>query len=141
MKKRKIQVVGSTDEAGKFFIYGMDEVNDFFKQFPNHRIIGEFNVFSEGTSESMIGLYYQYIVPEFQQAYVKLGERYTKEQVDEKLREMCVITKHEFNNKGKWEHEIIKVEDLNNYELVEFLDELKQIGAEHFSLIIYDSRT
>lgn len=140
MIKREIEITGKTDEKGCFQIYGMSEVKDFFKKFPNHRIVGVFKVFEDKKSTAMLGLYYDYYVPQFQHAFYKLGERLLKEHVDEKLRSMCVVTKKESCVKGKWSHELLKAEDLNNYELVEFLEELKQIAAENFGIEIKDSK-
>lgn len=140
MIRKEIEIVGKTDSDGKFMIYGLDEVNDFFKKHPNHRIIGEFRVFDTRKSEAMVGLYFQYYVPEFQAAYYKLGERYLKEQVDEKLRLMSTVTKKELRENGKWTYELREVEDLNNCELVEFLDELQGIAAMDFNIVIYDNR-
>lgn len=139
MIKREIEITGKTDEKGRFLIYSMSEVNDFFHKFPNHRIVGVFKVFEDKTSEAMLGLYYDYYVPKFQEAFLKLGERYLKEGVDEKLRTMCIVTRKESRINGKWDVEVLKVEDLNNNELVEFLEELKQIAGENFDLEIKDN--
>lgn len=140
MIRKEIEIVGKTDDQGKFQIYGMDEINDFFRKHPKSRIVGKFQVYESNTSEAMVGLYFQYYVPEFQAAYYKLGERYLKEQVDEKLRLMSTITKKETRENGKWTYELREVEELNNCELVEFLDELQGIAAIDFGIIIYDNR-
>jgi len=135
MLKREIEITGKTDDKGQFFIYGMDEVNDFFRKHPNKKIVGEFRVFETGSSPAMIGYYKTYVLKTFQDGYYKLGYRYFIEEVDRDLRNMSTVCK-----RGRGDLDPLRVEDLTNAELVEYLDELKELGAEHFGIVIYDPR-
>lgn len=142
MKQHEIQVAGRITNQGRLSIY-MEELNQFTKKWTNSRIIATFRVFEPGTSAALKGYYYNYIVPTFKRAIWDAGERKTDEQVERYLREISPIMYEQTANPetGKYVTELREIKDLDNSELIEHIEHLKQIGAEEFSIYIEDPST
>ena len=142
MKQHEIQVAGRITNQGRLSIY-MEELNQFTKKWTNSRIIATFRVVEPGTSAALKGYYYNYIVPTFKRAIWDAGERKTDEQVERYLREISPIMYEQTANPetGKYVTELREIKDLDNSELIEHIEHLKQIGAEEFSIYIEDPST
>lgn len=142
MKQHEIQISGKVTKDGKLAMY-MAELNQFTKQWPNARIIATFRVSEPGTSAALKGYYYNYIVPTFKRAIWNAGERKTDEQVERYLREISPIMYEQIPDPktGIYHTELRKIKDLDNSELIEHIEHLKQIGAEEFSIYIEDPNT
>lgn len=139
MKQHEIQVTGRINNDGKLSMY-MQEFNQFAKQWKNARIVATFRVYEPGTSAALKGYYYNYIVPTFQRAIWESGERKTEEQTEHYIRTLSPIMYKQTADPdtGKYTTELRSIKDLDNSELIEYIDHLKQIGAEEFSIYIED---
>lgn len=139
MKQHKANIYGRINSDGKLAL-NMQELYQFTSQWKNHKIILELNVYEPGTSAALRGYYYNYIVPTFRRAIWESGERMTEKQVERKLRELSPIMHLDvFNeNTGKYESSLLEVFQLDNSQLIEHIETLKQIGAEEFSIYIED---
>lgn len=142
MKQHEINIAGKVTKDGRLTMY-MGEINQFTKKWPNARIIATFRVFQPGTSAALKGYYYNYIVPTFKRAIWDAGERKTDEQVERYLREISPIMYEQTADPetGKYVTELREIKDLDNSELIEYIEHLKQIGAEEFSIYIEDPST
>ena len=118
----------------------MGEVNDFFRQHKGSRIIARFIVSKPGSSEALKGYYFNYVVPTFKQAIWESGERKTEEQTELFLRELSPVMYAEKvnENTGEYSHELRKIADLSNSELIEHIDFLKQLASEEYYFYIAD---
>lgn len=118
----------------------MGEVNDFFRQHKGSRIIARFIVSKPGSSEALKGYYFNYVVPTFKQAIWESGERKTEEQTELFLRELSPVMYAEKVNEdtGEYSHELRKIADLSNSELIEHIDFLKQLASEEYYFYIAD---
>lgn len=141
MKKREKSETGTITSNGNLSMY-MGELNSFFKMWKGYRVIARFIVASPGSSEALKGYYFNYIVPTMRAGYSDMGERYTEEQTEMKLREMSPIMYNQVAdiNTGKYSTEIRNISDLSNPELIEHIDTIKQIAAENFGIFIEDPR-
>lgn len=118
----------------------MGELNEFFKGWKGSRIIARFIVASPGSSEALKGYYFNYVVPTFKHAIWEAGERLTEEQTERRLREFSPIMYVERVNEetGEYTHELRKIVDLSNSELIEHIEFLKQLGSEEYYIYIAD---
>ena len=142
MKKRKITVTGTIDNNGNLRMY-MDELKQFFKMHKGCRVIAKFMVESIGSSEALKGYYYNCVVPSFQEGMWDAGERLTEEDAEIKMRELSpIMLEQEFDEKtGKYTTRLREISELSNAELVEYIDHLKQIAAEEYSIYIEDPQS
>lgn len=139
MKKREITATGMINNNGGLVMY-MGEVNDFFRQHKGSRIIARFIVSKPGSSEALKGYYFNYVVPTFKQAIWESGDRKTEEQTELFLRELSPVMYAEKVNEdtGEYSHELRKIADLSNSELIEHIDFLKQLASEEYYFYIAD---
>ena len=142
MKRRKISVTGTIDNNGNLRMY-MDELKQFFKMHKGCRVMAKFMVESQGSSEALKGYYYNCVVPSFQEGMWDAGERLTEEEAEIKMRELSpIMLEQEFNeNTGKYTTRLREISELSNAELVEYIDHLKQIAAEEYSIYIEDPQS
>ena len=139
MKHHKANIYGKINNDGKLML-NMQELKQFASQWKNHKVIVDVNVYEPGTSAALRGYYYNYIVPTFRRAIWEAGERMTEKQVERKLRELSPIMHVDvFNeNAGKYESSLLEVSQLDNSQLIEHIETLKQIGAEDFNIFVED---
>lgn len=142
MKKRKISVTGTIDNNGNLRMY-MDELKQFFRMHKGCRVIAKFMIESQGSSEALKGYYYNCVVPSFQEGMWDAGERLTEEEAEIKMRELSpIMLEQEINeNTGKYTTRLREISELSNAELVEYIDHLKQIAAEEYSIYIEDPQS
>jgi ferritin-like protein len=142
MKRRKIAVTGTIDNNGNLRMY-MDELKQFFKMHKGCRVIAKFMIESQGSSEALKGYYYNCVVPSFQEGMWDAGERLTEEDAEIKMRELSpIMLEQEFDEKtGKCTTRLREISELSNAELVEYIDHLKQIAAEEYSIYIEDPQS
>lgn len=142
MKKRKITVTGTIDNNGNLRMY-MDELKQFFRMHKGCRVIAKFIVESQGSSEALKGYYYNCVVPSFQEGMWDAGERLTEEDAEIKMRELSpIMLEQEINEEtGKYTTRLREISELSNAELVEYIDHLKQIAAEEYSIYIEDPQS
>lgn len=142
MKRRKIAVTGTIDNNGNLRMY-MDELKQFFKMHKGCRVIAKFMVESQGSSEALKGYYYNCVVPSFQEGMWDAGERLTEEEAEIKMRELSpIMLEQEINeNTGKYTTRLREISELSNAELIEYIDHLKQIAAEEYSIYIEDPQS
>jgi NurA-like 5'-3' nuclease len=71
------------------------------------------------------------------------GERLTEEDAEIKMRELSpIMLEQEFNEEtGKYTTRLREISELSNAELVEYIDHLKQIAAEEYSIYIEDPQS
>lgn len=139
MKQHEINISGRINNDGRLAMY-MQEFNEFAKQWKNSRIIATFRVYEPGTSAALRGYYYNYIVPTFRRAMWEAGDRLTEEQTEKALRKMSPVMYRESVDPktGIYNSELRTIQDLDNSEMIEYIEHLKQIGAEEFSIYIDD---
>jgi hypothetical protein len=141
MKRKKIAVTGIIDNNGNLKMY-MDELKQFFRMHKGCRVIAKFMIESQGSSEALKGYYYNCVVPSFQEGMWEAGERLTEEEAEIKMRELSpIMLEQEFNNTGKCTTRLREISELSNAELVEYIDHLRQIAAEEFSIYIEDPQS
>ena len=142
MKRRKIAVTGTIDNNGNLRMY-MDELKQFFRMHKGCRVIAKFMIESQGSSEALKGYYYNCVVPSFQEGMWDAGERLTEEDAEIKMRELSpIMLEQEFDEKtGKCTTRLREISELSNAELVEYIDHLKQIAAEEYSIYIEDPQS
>jgi hypothetical protein len=142
MKRKKIAVTGIIDNNGNLRMY-MDELKQFFRMHKGCRVIAKFMIESQGSSEALKGYYYNCVVPSFQEGMWEAGERLTEEEAEIKMRELSpIMLEQEFNNNtGKCTTRLREISELSNAELVEYIDHLRQIAAEEFSIYIEDPQS
>ena len=142
MKRRKIAVTGTIDNNGNLRMY-MDELKQFFRMHKGCRVIAKFMVESQGSSEALKGYYYNCVVPSFQEGMWDAGERLTEEDAEIKMRELSpIMLEQEYNEEtGKYTTRLREISELSNAELVEYIDHLKQIAAEEYSIYIEDPQS
>ena len=142
MKQREINAAGTINNDGKLAMY-MGEVNQFFAKWKNARVVVSFIVSNPGTSEALKGYYFNYVVPTFQRAIWESGERKTEKDTERFLRELSPIMYEECVDMetGEYTQRIREISELDNNELIEHIETLKQIAAEEYNTFIDDPNT
>lgn len=142
MKNHTIEICGRINDDGRLSMY-MEELKAFCKEWKNTRIIANFRVYAPNTSAALKGYYYNYVVPRCRKALWESGERKTDEQAERWLREMSPIMHLQTPDpdSGKYMSILREINDLDNSELIEHIDTIKQLMAENFCVIIEDPAT
>ena len=127
---------------GKLAMY-MQELNAFAQQWKNARVVATFRVYQPGTSAALRGYYFNYVVPTMKRALWENGERKTDEQTEVWLREMSPIMYQQEADPetGKYSTVLREIADLDNAELIEHIETIKQFAAEDFNTYIEDPNT
>lgn len=142
MKAREINISGRITSEGKLAMY-MQELNAFAQQWKNARVVAKFRVYQPGTSAALRGYYFNYVVPTMKRALWENGERKTDEQTEVWLREMSPIMYQQeaYPETGKYSTVLREIADLDNAELIEHIETIKQFAAENFNTYIDDPNT
>lgn len=127
-----IQAVGKIDNDGKLQLF-MGELKDFFKKNAGKKVVLSVETLPEGT-KAMTRYYWSYVVPRFRQAMFAQGDRLTPEEVDELLRESDKMLHIREGERRR----IKTLTELSKDEFYNYLEWLKQLGAEVYSIIIDD---
>lgn len=141
MIDKEFRTTGQIGNDGKLRISGQEKMNIFTRKFKNHKIIVEVKVIGTEASRAICGYFREYVVPEFRKAMMEQGEYVTLKGAEEFITTLSPILQKE-----KWDEDIkeyrtesIKFEDLDNYEAVHCLTDLKQIAAMEFGFEIKDN--
>lgn len=142
MKQHEIEVAGRIDNEGRLSMY-MEELKAFTSKWKDCKVVANFRVYQPGTSAALRGYYYKAVVPTMKRAFWNAGERYTDEQTERILREFSPIMHQQQADPdtGKYNDEIREIKDLDNSELIEHIEIIKQLAAEQFSVYIEDPNT
>lgn len=142
MKPREKTATGIIDGDGKLRMF-MGELNQFFAMHKGGRVVARFTVAPRRSSEALRGYYYNCVVPTFKQAIWDTGERLTEEQAERKLREMSPIMWEQTpgNAPGEYKTRLRGISELDNAELIEHIEHLKQVAAEDYNTYIDDPKT
>lgn len=139
MKHREHQFTGAINKNGQFMIAGMDQLNSFCSEWKGFKIVGSIKVYRKGSSEALKGYYFNKIVSDFRMAFWEAGDRRTKAETEQFLRKLCPICWDETPDEetGEYIAELKEIKDMDNQELVHYIEFLRQLGAEH-GLVIED---
>ena len=118
-----ISEAGRIGNDGKLHI-PMDRLNAFFGDNKECRVVATFKVYERGTTDSLRGYYYGYIVPACRKALLDLGTRATENEVDEQLRDLYPGN----------------TEEMGRREWSDFIEWIKQFAAENLYVYIEDTR-
>ena len=122
-----LTIQGVIDKDGNLKIHDKAKMNHFVHRHKGAAVILVLDVIGDNITEAQKGYYYKKIVPDFQAAWYELGERYTLEETERRLREMS-------HRRSDFE-----IEDLDKQQMSDYISELVQIGAEHFGIEIKSS--
>jgi hypothetical protein len=139
VNKRKFSVTGQISKNGNLSLY-MGELNYFFSLHKGKKVIINFEILPDDLSKALEAYYFNYVVPEFKNAFWNSGERLTDEKVEERLRSFSpIMIEQHYNDVLKcYESRLKEIKKLSNAELIEHIDTLKQIAAEDFGIYIED---
>lgn len=142
MKQREFQLSGNIDTSGNLQMY-MGELNEFLKKWKGNKVIVCFTVSKPGASEPLKAYYLKVVVAAFRRAFAENGEWLTQEQTEKRLRAICPITIEETvdTETGEFTQRVRELTELDNQELVHYIEYLKQLGAEEFGIYIEDPNT
>lgn len=128
----EIEAIGMIDKEGKLQLF-VGELKDFFQKNKNKKVVLKVETLPEGT-KAMMRYYWSYVVPRFRRAMHDQGDRMTPEEVDQILRESDKM----LHTKEGATSRIKELTELTKDELSDYLEWLKQLGAEVYSIIIDD---
>jgi len=141
MRRRDLVIYGQTNKDGGFMISNKQDMQEYFKQWKNSFFTMTIEVTkTTPLSVPLIVYYKKKIVPDMQRALLLQGERLTLKQTDEKLRAASPLTIKEVYNEElrKWESSVIDLEDLDNQQLVFFIEHLKDLAAQEYGVYVED---
>jgi len=141
MKRRDVLLYGQSNKQGSFLMANKQEMQEFFKTWPEKFFTLKIEVHkNQPLSIPLIVYYKKKVVPDMQRAFFDAGDRYTAEETDLVLRSASPICKKEDYNfeEKKWESVIIELEDMDNQQLVFFIEQLKDFAAVNFGVYIED---
>lgn len=141
---REICATGVINANGGLQMF-MGEVNAFFAKHKGERVFVRFAVAPKATSKAMMGYYYHYVVPTIRKALWETGDRKTEQQVERFLREMsptcCDDNPCIENGDIIYHPRLREIRELDNTELMEHIDTIRQFAAEDLNTFIDDPRT
>lgn len=142
MKQKGINILGRITSEGKLRLY-IAELNAFTQQWKNTRVVATFKVYQPGSSAALRGYYFNCVVPAMKRALWETGERKTDEQTESWLREMSPIMYQQEADPetGKYTTTIREIADLDNAELIEHIETIRQLAATDFYTYIEDPNT
>lgn len=128
--------------SGSLVVY-MDSLNEFTAKYPSSHAVLSLKIIGKKSSRPLIGYYYAVVVPTMQAEIWKSGDRKTEEQTDIFLRENSPIMYLETVDlkTGKYFHELKRIPDLSNEELLEHIETIKQLAAEEYGCYIEDPKS
>lgn len=122
---------GSVGTDGKMRL-PMERVNQFFSQHKGERLIVTFEVAERGTTDSMLGYYFRYIVPTVRQAMADLGDFRTDTEVEEWLRETSPIC---------WRNGVLLTAgQLAKADMINYINWIQCFSAENLYVYIEDAK-
>ena len=139
MKRRSVNLIAETNSKGQLLV-DSSKMNEFTKLWANRKFNISIELYPETTSKAVIVYYYKSVVPEFQHAYKeKQGENLTLEQVDIELRKMSSIMHDEVVTEDGFRLRChVSIQKAGTQRAIEFIDDIKIIGAKQFGVAIQD---
>lgn len=139
MRKNEIAVPGTITNSGALKMF-MGEVNEFFSEHKNEKVIARFIALGKEPSHIQRGYYFNYIVPEVKKGLWENGDRKNEEDTETFLRESSPVCWSEVANvdTGKYEKTLRPFSDLSSDELSQHIDFVKQMSAEELGVFIDD---
>lgn len=136
MTPHAITIIGQVGHDGRLLISNKVEMNDFFKKWPNTKVIMTAKVYPKGGSKSLIGYYMNKVVPDFQLIMrEQQGEFFTLAQMDLKLREWSPIAHEEIESEEAKGFDLIRLKtvyDMSAAELVEYVNHVLMIAGRDY---------
>ena len=114
----------------------MDRLKACFAEHKGERVVARFYFNVPGSTASQQSYYYKYIVPTIQAAIWETGDRKTEKAVDKFLIEQYPGDKCE----SETGVDVTEARNLNQQQMFDFLDWLKQYAAENLYVYIDDPR-
>jgi len=136
MKNNVIAESGIIGIDGKFRL-PMDRLNAYFAENKGKRVMVRFETAEPGTSAALLGYYYNYVVPTIRTALYETGERLTEDQTDAFLLSNYPGDTDRADNNGG----ALYGRQLNQRQMLDFLDWLKQYAAENLYVYIEDPKS
>lgn len=133
MKLQEITIRGKVDNTGELRIFAKRDYDKFVKRVYTESdqegcdILMTLTVMPKNGKQKRIAYIKKAIYPQFKRAFGEHGMRMTKDQIENKINQMTAVCR------GR------NIQDLDWNELGEFIDETKEIAAEHFHFVIEDS--
>jgi len=144
MKRRNFTVSGQTNKKGELLIYNKGEFKEFLSHWPESSFTMKLELHEKNTSSALIAYYKNSILPDFQHAFKEVqGLRLSLAHVDVKLREMSSVMHGEVNvpnGGGTVIDFIVSIDEAGTHRAVEFIEDLKVIGATEFHISIKDPK-
>lgn len=134
MKPNVIAESGVIDAKGQFRL-PMDRLNAFFAANKGKRVMVRFETAEPGTSAALLGYYYNYVVPTVCAALREQGTRKSEEETDRFL-----ISQYPGNFRIEPGAYVSVARQLCQYEMLEYLEWLKQYAAENLYVYIEDPK-
>lgn len=132
---KQINESGIVSESGKLRM-PMDRVNEFFAANKGKRIIARFEAYEPGSTEAQQGYYYNYVLPCIVKAFREIGERMTEQWADVKM--ISYYPGDLLTSKGE---RAVYAHQLDQTQMTDFLEWLKQYAAEQLYVYIEDPKT
>ena len=134
MKPTKISESGLIGDDGRLRM-PMDRVNAFFAAHKGERVVVRFEAAAPGSTSAQLAYYYNYIIPCVVDALREQGTRMSEEQADRWLMEL-------YPAGGTLElMPLVHARQLNQPQMSDFLEWLKQYAAENLYVYIEDPKT
>lgn len=137
MKANIIAESGMIDASGNLRL-PMDRVNAFFKANKGQRIVARFEAVAPNSTAAQLSYYYSYIIPTIAAALYEQGTRKSEIAVDKWLMQEYPGEKDE--RQLGLGTECTKARELNQAQMSDFLEWLKQYAAENLYVYIDDPR-
>lgn len=130
----KISEFGRISKDGKLLL-PMDRINQFTKSHPGKNIVVRFEVAEPGSTALQQAYYYNYVIPCVVEALRELGTRKSEDATDRWLME-------EYPGGGNPDTvSLVRARQLDQHQMSDFLDWLKQFAAENLFVYIEDPKT
>lgn len=140
MRLRKKVLWGKINNNGVLEISD-EELYSFTQLHKGKRVKIVLDIMPQALSPRLVNYYYGYVIPSLTRAFYDKGNRMTESECEEFLRSISPVCLVESWEEGKHKQIIKAVDGLDNAELMEHIEFLKQYGAENLETFIDDPET
>lgn len=131
-KPESVQLRGRSGKKGQPFIFDTEQMKEFLLKWPDTPLIIEITVQPPNATGNQIGYYKKVILPKLVEGWERIGERFTKEQADIKIRELSPFCEKEEDGLKI----ILPVERLNKNQMRGHIEFCIQTAAEMLNVFI-----
>jgi len=139
-KPRKYEALVQVDQNGRPKTYNRRALEEFFALNPGARFTAVYKKVGNRKTDKLRAYYFAEVVPKFQIVLRGHGYNFTKEGTHDFIKQFSPVMSEEVEIDGNYftKDRGLSDDDFDTSDFLAYLEDLKQIGAETFGIVIND---